>query len=143
MSPDDATLAFIIDTQIAIFDDARHDLQLSIPEIARQAHLPAPTVNSWAQGRNALSLWGLKKLLRVKGLAPLLSRLFDPEEHALVAVMAGVDYDEYDRLCRDFSATKAASHHPESECGVALGPVEQSTLRTKLALLQGGKAVAA
>lgn len=142
MSPDDATLAFIIEKQIAIFDDARHDLQLSIPEIASQAKLPTPTVNAWAQGRNALSLWGLKKLLRVKGLAPLLSRLFEPEEHVLVAVMAGVDHDEISEACRAFLDEKERAHHPESEAGREIGPGEDTSLKGKFAVIAGGRAAA-
>lgn len=133
MSSDDTTLAFIVDTQIKIFDDARHDLQLSIPEIARQAKLQVPTVNAWAQGRNALSLWGLKRLLRVKGLAPLLSRLFDPEEFALVAVMAGIDHDEIAENFRDYLAEKDRAHHPESPDGRDIAPCEDNVLRGKFA----------
>lgn len=129
MSPDDATLAFIRDTQIKLFDDARHDLQLSLPKIAAQAKLPLTTVNAWAQGRNVLSLWGVKKLLRVEGLAPLLSRLFEPEEYALIGLASGVDHDEFAAHCRAFISEKDAAHHPESEDGREIGPNEDMRLR--------------
>lgn len=136
MSPDDTTLAYIIDTQIAIFEAARLDLQLSIPEIARRSKLPVPTVNAWAQGRNALSLWGVKKLLRVKDLAPLLSRLFEPEEYALVAVLAGTDHDEFAAHCRLFLSEKDAAHHPDSEAGRDIGPTEDRRLaQTRLSVV--------
>lgn len=141
MSSDDTTLAYIVDCQIEIFEAARHDLQLSIPEIARRAKLPVPTVNAWAQGRNGLSLWGLKHLLRVRELAPLLSRLFDPEEYALVAVIAGVDHDEFAKHCQEFLIEKNAAHHVESECGPAIGPTEHKRLIGKrLQLVKGSEA---
>ena len=133
MSNDPVT-TFIIDTQIAIFDDARHDLQLSIVEIARQARLPVPTVNAWAQGRNGLSLWGVKKLARIRKLVPLLSRLFEPEECALV----GVDHDNGDHAahadkCVTFLHDYTAARDPESEAGVNIGPVEDRKLKTRRA----------
>lgn len=135
MSADDTISAFIIDTQIAIFDDARHDLQLSVAEIARQAKLPVPTVNAWAQGRNGLSLWGVKKLLRIKKLAPLLSRLFAPEDYALVGVTAGIDLDKLADDFADFLRTKNDFHHPESEAGRDIGPGEQAALNSKVVQL--------
>ena len=140
MSSDDTTLAFITETQIRIFDDARHELQLSIPAIAKQAKLPTTTVNAWAQGRNTLSLWGLKKLLRVKELAPLLSRLFEPEEFALVAIMAGVDHDEISEKIQDYLREKERAHHPESPAGRDLAPCEESKLCGKFAVIAGGRA---
>lgn len=138
MSADDTTSAYIIDTQIAIFDDARLELQLTIAEIARQARLGKPTVDAWAQGRNGLTLWGLKKLLRVKGLAPYLSRLFEPEEFALVGYTIGTDHDDLAEKVRDWLAEKDHAHHPESEAGREIGPGEDSRLRSKFAVISGG-----
>lgn len=132
MSADDTVSAYILDTQIQLFEDARHDLQLSIVEIARQAKLPVQTVNAWAQGRNALSLWGVKKLLRVEKLAPLLSRLFMPEGCALVVIPAGIDLDSLADEFADFLKTKNDFHHPDSECGRDLGPGEQALLNAKV-----------
>jgi len=136
MSADDPIVSFIVDTQIKIFDDARHELQLTIPAIAERAKLPVPTVNAWAQGRNTLSLWGVKKLLRVKELAPFLSRLFAPEEYALIGVMAGIDYDEVSAACRDFIDAKEKAHHPDSECGRDIGPTENKVLSSKVVRLR-------
>ena len=137
MSSADTIHAYIIDTQIAIFDDARHDLQLTIAEIARQAKLPKPTVDAWAQGRNTLSLWGVKKLLRVKGLAPLLSRLFAPEDHALIGLPCDIDHDKIAGDFHDYLQTKERAHHPESEAGREIGPGEHETLRAKFTVIQG------
>ena len=136
MPSEDTTLAYIVDTQIAIFDDARHELQLSIPAIAERAKLPVGTVNAWAQGRNTLSLWGLKKLLRVKELAPLLSRLFTPEEYALVGYPIGLDLDELAADFQEFLVEKGKCHHPESEAGPAIGPGEKARLTAHAAKVQ-------
>lgn len=144
MSPEDATHAFIIETQIKLFDDARHDLQLPITKIAEKARLSVKTVNAWAQGRNALSLWGVKRLLRVPGLAPLLSRLFEPEEFALIGVVAGIDLDELAAHCRTFLDEKDKAHHPDSEAGRDLGPNETKSLnRTRLTVVGGTETEAA
>lgn len=140
MSGDDTVSAYIRDTQIEIFDLARDDLQLPITKIAEYAGLPVTTVNAWAQGRNLLTLWGVKKLLRVARRQPkfagLLSKLFEPEEYALVAVMAGIDHDEFAAHCQSYLIAKAASHHPDSEEGREIGPTEDRQLRAKLALVK-------
>lgn len=130
MSSADTVSAFIIETQIAIFDDARHDLQLSIAEIARQARLPVQTVNAWAQGRNGLSLWGVKKLARVKKLVPLLSRLFEPEECALVEVTGDDGHAAHADKSVRYLHTYTAARDPESEAGVDIGPGEDRKLKT-------------
>lgn len=135
MQHDDTSIAFIRDTQIEIFEAARHDLQLSIPKIAEQAKLSVPTVNAWAQGRNVLSLWGVKKLLRVKGLAPLLSRLFGPEEYALVGIVAGLDLDGLAEGFAEFLRQKNAAHHPASENGTEIGPGEERALKSTVVRL--------
>lgn len=133
MSSPDTISAYIIDTQIEIFDDARHDLQLTIAEIARQAKLPKPTVDAWAQGRNTLSLWGVKKLLRVKGLAPFLSKLFEPEAHALVCLPAEIDHDEIAGAFHDYLQAKERAHHPNSPAGRDIADCEDNILRGKFA----------
>lgn len=133
MSSDDTISAYIIDTQIAIFEDARLDLQMTIKDIADHARLPKTTVDAWAQGRNAISLWGVKKLLRVKGMAPFLSRLFEPEDHALVRIPAEIDHAAIAGGMSDYLAAKHDAHHPESEAGPAIGPNEDNVLRGKFA----------
>jgi DNA-binding transcriptional regulator YiaG len=133
MSSDDTTAAYILDCQIEIFEAARHDLQLPLTEIAKRTGLPVATVNAWAQGRNSLSLWGVKKLLRIKELAPLLSRLFAPEEHLLLCLPAEFDPYRVAEDFHDFLVTKGQFHAPESECGPAIGPTERKVLHGKFA----------
>ena len=142
MASDDTISAYIVDTQIAIFDEARHDLQLSIAEIARRTKLSKPTVDAWAQGRNMLSLWGVKRLLRVKELAPLLSRLFEPEDCALICRPGGIDHDKIAPAFQDYLQTKERAHHPESEAGREIGPGERNGLDAKIVMLPLKGAVA-
>lgn len=131
MSSHDTVSTFIIDTQIAIFEDARHDLQLSLAEIARRARLPKATVDAWAQGRNGLTLWGMKRLARVKPLIPLLSRMFEPEECALVGFQSdGGDHAAHADKSVRYLHTYTAARDPESEDGVDIGPGEDRKLKT-------------
>ncbi|CDO34070.1 hypothetical protein [Novosphingobium sp. KN65.2] len=136
MQADDTVLAYIIDTQIEIFEQARLDLQLSIPKIAQKADLSVATVQAWAQGRNALSLWGLKKLLRVEALRHLLSRLFDPEEAALVPVINDLDHDAVEDACREFLNRKAEAHHKDSPKGRDISDCERDDLDESIARLR-------
>jgi hypothetical protein len=71
--------------------------------------------------------------------ADILSLLL-PAGKLIVRVAENVDHDEADRACRDFSAAKAAAHHPESEAGREIGPNEDKALRAKLTLIQGSAA---
>lgn len=137
MSSDDTTAAYILDTQIEIFEAVRHELQLPLTELAKRTGLPVATINAWAQGRNTLSLWGVKKLLRVKELAPLLSRLFAPEEHVLLSLPAEFDPERAAEDFQDFLIEKSKAHHPESECGPAVGPGERKVLHVKFARAVG------
>lgn len=136
MTHADTVSAYILDTQIQLFEDARHDLQLPLTEIARQAKLPIGTVNAWAQGRNALSLWGIKKLLRVKRLAPLLSRFFEPEDYSLTAIDRQIDHDGVAADCIDFAAEHARARHPKSPGGVDIVEIEDRALRAKAVRLK-------
>lgn len=146
----DTISTYILDKQIELFEAAAADLQISFAEMARRAGLvdtdgkPSGTLKAWVIGRNALSLWGMKRLLRVKGnngepqvLAPYLSRLFEPEECALVRVAFGeVNHDDLAGLCRDYTASKDAFHHPDSEEGREIGPTEDANLRSKATRLK-------
>ncbi len=147
MRHDDTVSAYILDTQIALFEDAKADLQISFATMARRAGLvdergkPNGTFSAWVVGRNAVSTWGIKKLLRIKGndgkpgvFAPYLSRLFEPEEYALTAVLT-IDHDDTAAKCIDFAAEHAKARHPASECGVNIGPVENKRLRSKATAL--------
>ena len=125
---------FIIATQVEIFDYARTELQKPLKVIASDCRVPYSTVQAWADGRNGLSLPAIKTLLRAPYMAPLLSRLFEPEQHALTATVAD-DHDDTAAACIDFAAEHAKARHPESECGVNIGPREDRRLKGKRARL--------
>lgn len=61
----------------------------------------------------------------------LLSLLL-PEGFAIVRVPEGVDHDELAPALQDYLVAKAAAHHPESECGPAIGPKERALLDRKV-----------
>lgn len=67
--------------------------------------------------------------------ADILSLLL-PTGHLIVQVSEGVDHDEIDRLRRDYSATKAEAHDPDSECGRDIGPKEHAALTGKVVRLR-------
>lgn len=63
--------------------------------------------------------------------ADLLSLLL-PAGWQMVRVPEGIDHDELCNHLVDYLATKQAAHHPDSECGPAIGPVEKSQLDSKV-----------
>lgn len=131
MSSDNRIEQYIISTQIDVFADARRELQLPLKVIAADSGIPYPTVVAYAEGRHALSLAALKRLLNVKGMAPLLSRLFEPEDHSLVTIGANTDHDEFGQKAIELVQQIAAAHRPDSECAEKIGPTEHKTLTAK------------
>lgn len=67
--------------------------------------------------------------------ADILSLLL-PSGKLIVTVPEGIDHDQVDTLCREYTAAKAAAHHPESEAGREIGPTEDATLRGKVVKLR-------
>jgi hypothetical protein len=67
--------------------------------------------------------------------ADLLSLLL-PNGWQVVRVPEGVDHDKVAGLAADYLAAKNATHHPESEAGRDIGPVEAATLTGKLVQLR-------
>lgn len=63
--------------------------------------------------------------------ADILSLLL-PDGFCIVRACEGVDHDELAGAVTDYLATKQAAHHPESECGPAIGPTERATLDAKV-----------
>lgn len=131
MSVDNRIEQYIIETQIEVFADARRELQLPLKAIASDSGIPYPSVVAYAEGRHALSLAALKRLLNVKGMAPLLSRLFEPEDHSLVSSTAATDHDDFAAKCIALVTETAAAHHPESEHAEKIGPNECKAIRAK------------
>jgi len=54
-------------------------------------------------------------------------------DRIIVRVPVGTDHDEFARAVVEYLAEKQRAHHPESECGAAIGPKEQELLDAKVA----------
>lgn len=127
MSGDSSIHGYVLDTQIEIFDAARKELQIPLKVIAFRSGIPYPTLASYAEGRHAMSIAAIKQLLRVDGMAALLSRLFDPEEYCLLHTPSTGEID-HDTLCddaRDYVATKIKSHRADSPAGPAICTIHE------------------
>lgn len=109
MSSDDRINSYILDTQIEIFDDAKAELQLTLDKIADASGIPVTTLKAYANGVNKLTLPAIKRLLKVKRgiMAPLLSRLFDPEDFELSHPNPAFDADDIAARCAAFMAEYA------------------------------------
>lgn len=55
---------------------------------------------------------------------------------AMLRIPEGIDHDEACAAMQDYLATKAAFHREDSECGPAIGPNEDATLRAKFAIVR-------
>lgn len=72
----------------------------------------------------------------------LLSLLL-PEGFCVVRVPEAIDHDELAASLTDYFAAKQAAHHPESECGPAIGPGERAVLDSRIVHLPLAGKVAA
>jgi hypothetical protein len=73
--------------------------------------------------------------------ADLLSLLL-PDGFCIVRAPGAVDHDELATAVTDYLGAKQAAHHPESECGPAIGPRERAGLDSKVVQLPIAKAAA-
>lgn len=64
----------------------------------------------------------------------LLSMLV-PDGFHIVPGPEGMDYDDMAAGCIDYAAAHAHARHPNSECGVDIGPNEKAQLDSKVAYL--------
>ena len=56
-----------------------------------------------------------------------------PDGRLIVQVAEGVDHNQVATAMVDYLADKQQAHHPDSECGPAIGPTEDNVLRAKFA----------
>lgn len=61
--------------------------------------------------------------------------LLVPDGFHIVPDPSGIDYDDFAAGCIEFAAEHAKARHPNSECGVDIGPNEKNTLDGKVAYL--------
>lgn len=113
-------------------DPLRYGLTLKL--IAADAGLDYDSLRNYAAGNTTMPITALYALV---GVVPdeLLSLLL-PDGRRIVQVAEGVDHDTLAAQCRDFTASKDAAHHPESEAGREIGPGEDALLRSKATVLR-------
>lgn len=116
----------------------RRTYNLTIKEIADRSGLDDTSVSNYAGGVTTMSLVALDALVDVIP-DELLSMLL-PSGRIIVRNPDSIDHDEIDRLMRDYVATKAQAHHPESEAGREIGPNEDRELRTKFTIVAANAA---
>lgn len=83
-----------------------------------------------------MSIASFYRLIERKALPlDLLSTLL-PNGFTIVRVPENVDHDEISAAVQDYLKTKEDAHRPESEAGREIGPIEDETLRGKVAHLR-------
>lgn len=120
MSLDNRVSHFILETQVSLFADAAFDLQMPLKAIADKSGVPYNTLRSYANGQHQVSVEAIKRLLRIDGFGPYLSRLFAPEAHSLVAASDDDDHDSLAADAIDFAGEHARARHPNSPGGVQI-----------------------
>ena len=124
--------SILLDRQERMFrvacDPKRYALSLKL--IAIDSGLHYDSVRDYAAGKTIMPITALDALV---GVIPdeLLSLLFSGNR-AIVQVPEQIDHDELEKALLDLLATKAAAHHPESECGREIGPNERAALDAKV-----------
>ena len=127
--------SILLDRQERMFrvacDPKRYALSLKL--IAIDSGLHYDSVRDYAAGKTIMPITALDALV---GVIPdeLLSLLFSGNR-AIVQVPEQIDHDELEKALLDLLATKAAAHHPESECGREIGPNERAALDSKVVQL--------
>lgn len=111
---------------------------MSLKAISFDSGIPYSTLLSYFPeqgGRDpALMPVSAQYMLAEKDAVPadILSLLL-PTGKLIVRVPAEIDHYEATKAMQDYIATKDDFHHPESECGEAIGPNEDNVLRGKFA----------
>lgn len=89
----------------------------------------------------------IPSLAALRGLAKALPgdlvSLLVPDGFHIVPDPDGMNYDDFAAGCLAFAAEHASARHPESECGVDIGPKEEQRLtqrKAKLTVIQGSAA---
>ncbi len=81
----------------------------------------------------------IPSLTALRGLARALPgdllSLLVPDGFHIVPDPDGLNYDDFAAGCLDFAAAHAQARHPNSECGVEIGPNENANLNAKVVML--------
>jgi hypothetical protein len=81
----------------------------------------------------------IPSLAALRGLARALPgdllSLLVPDGFHIVPDPSGLDYDDFAAGCLDFASAHAQARHPNSECGVDIGPRETDALNSKVVVM--------
>jgi hypothetical protein len=124
--------------QKRVFRLAQRDHGLTLKAISLDAKLGYTTIQSYAKGEAVMSIASLFKLI---GVIPdeLLSLLL-PDGRQIVQAPEEIDHDEIAEAVQDYLLAKERAHHPSSPAGRDIAPCEDSSLRSKFAVVVGGRA---
>lgn len=124
--------------QARVFRLAQRDHNLTLKAISLDSGIGYTTVQTYAKGEAVMSI---ASLFRLVGVIPdeLLSLLL-PEGRQIVQAPEEIDHDQLADSMVEYLAEKQRAHHPESECGPAIGPNEGKVLTRKFTVVAGSKA---
>lgn len=120
-------------TQERIFRIAQRQ-GLTLKAISLDAQIPYNTLRNYAGHNGETAEMPVSALGKLVGVIPdeLLSLLL-PEGRVIVQAPSEIDHDQVCEAMQDYLHEKHKAHHPDSECGPAIGPKEDNVLRGKFA----------
>lgn len=116
---------------------------IALKAVSFDSGIPYPTLLSYfpVEGSREPAMMPVSALYCLFGaLDTDLLNLLAPEGFAIVQVPAGIDHDEVAEAMVDYLAEKQRCHHPESECGPAIGPREETRLSGKVIAFRAANA---
>lgn len=116
----------------------RRTYNMTITEIAERSGLDDSSISNYAGGVTTMSLVAIDALVDIIP-DELLSMLL-PSERIILRKPVGINHEQACQAMTDYVTAKLAAHHPDSECGPAIGPNEDADLRGRLAVVVGGLA---
>lgn len=110
---------------------------ISLKAVSMDSGIPYPTIVSYFPGErdklpHTISGSAIFALCDGEALPADILSLLVPTGWQIVRAPEGIDHDALCDQLVDYLATKQAAHHPESECGPALGPNETALLDSKV-----------
>lgn len=114
---------------------------IALKVVALDSNIPYPTLLTYFPMEGAakpvmLPMSAVYSLAAGNAIPSDLLSLLVPDGFAIVRVPEALNHDEIAEAMVEYLAEKQKAHHPESECGPAIGPNESGKL-TGLALIVG------
>lgn len=106
---------------------------ISLKVCAANAGVSYSTFISWFPAGGTPQIPSLACLPALLRALPIdLASLLVPDGWQIVRVPVGVDHDDLATAVTDYLTEKQRAHHPDSECGPAIGPGERASLDSKV-----------